>query len=294
MPRQPLRRRPRARRRRACSTPRAPLIGAVIIGSVVAAARSAAAAAASPVRPPAGRPVLLTGLVCLSFVVAEPRGRVVERAPTRRTTSCASLASLAFLALPFAYLLGLLRSRYARAGTVERPPRAPCSRAPALRDALADALGDPSLRLALLDRAPERWRRPSRPGRASCRSDGRDVTVERDGECDRRARPRCRAARRPPLRRVPPPRRPRSRWRTSASRPSCGPASSSCRSRAPKLIEVRMAERRRLERDLHDGAQQRLVALVAAGRHGQRKLHDDPAGGRGAARRRRRASCATR
>jgi signal transduction histidine kinase len=44
-----------------------------------------------------------------------------------------------------------------------------------------------------------------------------------------------------------------------------------------KLIEVSMAERRRLERDLHDGAQQRLVALSVQVGMARRKLHDDPA-----------------
>ena len=43
-----------------------------------------------------------------------------------------------------------------------------------------------------------------------------------------------------------------------------------------KLIEVSMAERRRLERDLHDGAQQRLVALSVQVALAKRKLHEDP------------------
>jgi signal transduction histidine kinase len=40
---------------------------------------------------------------------------------------------------------------------------------------------------------------------------------------------------------------------------------------------VSMAERRRLERDLHDGAQQRLVALSVQVGLAKRKLHKDPA-----------------
>ena len=42
-----------------------------------------------------------------------------------------------------------------------------------------------------------------------------------------------------------------------------------------RLLTVSYAERRRLERDLHDGAQQRLVALGMALRVGQRHLDDD-------------------
>jgi signal transduction histidine kinase len=44
-----------------------------------------------------------------------------------------------------------------------------------------------------------------------------------------------------------------------------------------RLVEVSMGERRRLERDLHDGAQQRLVALSLQLGMAQRKLDGDPA-----------------
>ncbi len=47
------------------------------------------------------------------------------------------------------------------------------------------------------------------------------------------------------------------------------------RSRA-RIVEVADAERRRLERDLHDGAQQRLVALSLSLRLLRSKLHDTP------------------
>src|SRR5919108_565175 len=44
-----------------------------------------------------------------------------------------------------------------------------------------------------------------------------------------------------------------------------------------RLVEVSMFERRRLERDLHDGAQQRLVALSLQLGLARRKLDSDPA-----------------
>ena len=47
-------------------------------------------------------------------------------------------------------------------------------------------------------------------------------------------------------------------------------------SRALRLIEVGMAERRRLERNLHDGAQQRLVSLALTLRMARGKLREDP------------------
>jgi PAS domain S-box-containing protein len=44
-----------------------------------------------------------------------------------------------------------------------------------------------------------------------------------------------------------------------------------------RIVEAADAERRRLERDLHDGAQQRLVSLALALRLGRAKITDDPA-----------------
>jgi PAS domain S-box-containing protein len=45
-----------------------------------------------------------------------------------------------------------------------------------------------------------------------------------------------------------------------------------------RILEAGVSERRRLERNLHDGAQQRLVALSLALRLATAKLHKDPAG----------------
>src|SRR3954447_8755320 len=44
-----------------------------------------------------------------------------------------------------------------------------------------------------------------------------------------------------------------------------------------RIVEASMAERRRLERNLHDGAQQRLVTLAVHLRIAQESLRDDPA-----------------
>ena len=49
------------------------------------------------------------------------------------------------------------------------------------------------------------------------------------------------------------------------------------RSRA-RLLEASDVERRRLERNLHDGAQQRLVSLSLALRLAQARVADDPEG----------------
>ena len=49
------------------------------------------------------------------------------------------------------------------------------------------------------------------------------------------------------------------------------------RSSRARLLEVGFTERRRLERNLHDGAQQRLVSLALTLRMARGKLRDDPA-----------------
>jgi signal transduction histidine kinase len=47
-----------------------------------------------------------------------------------------------------------------------------------------------------------------------------------------------------------------------------------------RMVEAGLAERRRLERDLHDGAQQRLVSLVLGLRMIEKRLDEDPASAR--------------
>ena len=71
----------------------------------------------------------------------------------------------------------------------------------------------------------------------------------------------------------------RSRSRTRACRSSCGRASRSCGARARAWSRPASSERQRLERNLHDGAQQRLVALsLELGLLEQRVAADPEAG----------------
>jgi signal transduction histidine kinase len=242
--------------------------GAIIIGWAVALTIRRRREA-SPVVREASRPVLLTGLVCLSFVslsLAVGSSHISEVAHG----VMASFASLAFLALPFAYLLGLLRARYARAGTVSDLLGALSSRA-ALCDTLADALGDPSLRLVYW--AGERW--VDRDGQPVELPERGVTRVERHGEC-------IGALIHDPALDDEPLVEDAAAAAALAIENERLEAELRARvielqeSRA-KLIEVSMAERRRLERDLHDGAQQRLVALSVQVGMARRKLHDDPA-----------------
>ena len=88
----------------------------------------------------------------------------------RWPTSPGLLALIAFAVLPYAFLVGLVRSRYSRAGAVgelvERLNNPEADRS--LRDALADALGDRSLKLVYWRAVGRPLGRPRRPrGRAA-------------------------------------------------------------------------------------------------------------------------------
>ena len=63
-------------------------------------------------------------------------------------------------------------------------------------------------------------------------------------------------------------------------------AEAELRASRARIVEAADAARRRLERDLHDGAQQRLVELALDLRMARARLDDDPARARRAARRR--------
>jgi signal transduction histidine kinase len=244
-------------------------IGAIIIATVVGIVVRERRHASTVVRH-AGAPVLWTGLVCLS-AVAISLGIGSAGVSDLAHGMAGGVAMLAFLMLPFAYLVGLLRSRYARAGTVSGLLGALSSRA-ALRDTLAEALGDPSLRLVYWT---GRWvDREGRPVELPARG----VTqVERDGE-------RIGAIVHDPAFDDEP-------ELVEAVAAAAALALENERLEAElrarvaelqesraKLIEVSMAERRSLERDLHDGAQQRLVALSVQVGLAKRRLHDDPRG----------------
>jgi signal transduction histidine kinase len=174
------------------------------------------------------------------------------------------LALVSFAVLPFAFLAGLVRSRYSRAGAVgeliERLNNPEADRSLGL--ALADALGDRSLKLVY-------WR-PSaahyvtydgRPVELPEAGSGRAVTeVEREGIRVGAIIHDASLADEPGL--------VRAVAASAALALENERLEAELRARLDelqtsrsRLVEVSMFERRRLERDLHDGAQQRLVAL---------------------------------
>ncbi len=233
----------------------------VIVGVAVVLVRRWRAAAARERR--ALTPVLMTGLALIGLlaVLLAVQGRVEDRVAD--AVALGAVAALA--AVPFAFLLGLVRSRSWRTGAVtelvevlgEAPARG------ALRDALADALGDPSLELAFWLPDDRRYvDADGRDVRLPAGGDGRVATeVERDGRrvgalvhdpalCDEPELVRAVGA-------------------AAALALLNERLDAELRARVEELrrsrqriVEAGMAERRRLERDLHDGAQQRLVALA--------------------------------
>jgi signal transduction histidine kinase len=257
----------------------------LVLASVVATGILAAAAtvlvrrwraATRPARRALG-PVLFTGLTLLVahtalFVIqaVDSSGPVVEVAGIP--------AMLAFAALPFAFLAGLLRNRWSRAGAVgELVERLGVERA-SLTETLSAAMGDPTLRLAYWLPEPQRFvdvagRTLTLPGDEDL---ARATTmVERDGERIGALIHDRSLCEEPEL--------------VSAVAAAAALAMANERLEAElrarledlsesraRLIETGLAERQRLERDLHDGAQQRLVALSLQVHVARAKLTSDP------------------
>ena len=235
---------------------------------------------ATPVARRAMAPVAWTGLALMTtLAITLWFGASGSDQDTVEDFNVAS--QIVFATLPWAFLIGLLRSRYTRVGAVSallaelgddeaggRP----------LRDMLAQALGDRSLDLVYWSRSSERYvdaqgrpvdlPPPDHPTR--CVSE-----IEREGH-------RLAAI---------------IHDRVLDDEPGVVRAAGAAaalalenerleaelkarvdelqRSRA-KVIEVGMAERRALERNLHDGAQQRLVALSLQLGLAKTKLRDTP------------------
>ena len=180
--------------------------------------------------------------------------------------------------VPCAFLAGLMRSRLSRAAAVSDlvARLGEAGRRQGLRDALADGLGDPTLSLAYWVPAQGRYVDASGGPVALDGADERGVTyVDHDGE-------RVAAIRHDP---------------TLGDEPEMLQAVAAAaalalenerlnvelraridelRASRARIVEAADAERRRLERDLHDGAQQRLVSLALNLRLAGSKLDSDP------------------
>lgn len=182
--------------------------------------------------------------------------------------------------VPVAFQVGLLRSRLARGAVAELVVELGQTRAPGkLRDALARALHDPSLVLAYW--LPDQARyvdlegRPMElPGEASATAttvverEGRrvaalvhDASLKEDPELVEAV---CAAA--------------GLTLENERLQAELRARVDELRASRVRIVEAADAERRRLERDLHDGAQQRLVSVSMALGLAESKLAADPEG----------------
>jgi signal transduction histidine kinase len=153
------------------------------------------------------------------------------------------VAITSLLLIPAGFLAGLLSSRLARGGLADLFRRLPTMRSEELQPALAKALGDPTVEIV-------RGRPPAEAGRSSAPIND-DAALVYDASLDDD----------PEL--------------IEAVASAAGIALES-RARLERIVTAGDEERRRLERNLHDGAQQRLVALAMQLRLIQHELHSDP------------------
>jgi signal transduction histidine kinase len=183
--------------------------------------------------------------------------------------------------VPFAFLAGLLRSRLWRAAAVSDlvARLGEADRRQGLRDALADALGDPSLSLAYWVRDQEVYvdvdghpaELPPLAGDSVCtyvEHSGRpaavichDASLDNEPELVQAVGAAASLA-----------------LENERLNAELRARVEELRASRARIVQAADEERRRLERDLHDGAQQRLVSLALNLRLAGSKLETDPAG----------------
>jgi len=154
------------------------------------------------------------------------------------------VAVLSLLAVPAGFLVGLLRSRLARGGLADLFRRLPTMRGEDLQPALAQVLGDPTAEIVRGHPYPGDGR-----GAAVINEEATlvyDASLDDDPELIEAV-------------------------------VSAAAIALESRARLERIVTAGDDERRRLERNLHDGAQQRLVALAMQLRLVQHEIHSDPA-----------------
>jgi signal transduction histidine kinase len=221
-------------------------------------------------------PIVVAG-VAASLVHAADLTAGVLRIPASPGSPMYWADAITRTLVPFGFLVGLLRVRMARAAVADLVVELGDMPAPErLHEALVGALGDPTLEVVF-------WSEPFRlyldrngvPVELPTADPGRAVTLlERDG------RPLAAILHDPALAEDPglvaavgsAVRMAVENERlTDAVRSQLAEVQAS----RTRIVEAADAERRRVERNLHDGAQQRLVALSLALRRAQAQLPDD-------------------
>jgi len=188
-------------------------------------------------------------------------------AQTAATPLIAWLAILSLLTIPAGFLIGLLHSRLARGGLADLFRELLSMRGAELQAALARTLGDPDLAVAYPD-GSGRVHAPAEEGKrvVPIEHEGReiaalvyDAALDDDPELVEAVTAAATIALENEL-----------LHEESAARLVELQAS------RERIVTAGDTERRRLERNLHDGAQQRLVALAMQLRLIEHQIHDDP------------------
>ncbi len=218
-------------------------------------------------------PLLLAAIVFALRAVPEVVFTFVERPPALLYEYLFWWQIAGFIALPLALLAGMLRSRLARGNVSELVLELDRTPPQGVRDALARTLGDPTLEVAFW--LPER--------REFVDDRGRIVTLPRDGadravtRLDHEGEPVAAIVHDATLADEPE----LLQASGAAARLALENARLHAETRAQlakvqesrvRIVQAADDERRRIERDLHDGAQQRLVALALQLRSAQRQL----------------------
>jgi signal transduction histidine kinase len=234
---------------------------------------------ASPAQRQGLAPVLAGGGLVLGLYAAWSAVGIAGLASAQETLERARVVALA--TVPFAFLAGLLRSRVAGAAAVSELVASlggGPERRGRLRDALADALGDPSLDVVFwfaerggwVDGAGSRVELPAEGSPRIC------TPIEHEG------RPIAAIVHDASL-----------AEHEDLVRAVGGAAAlalenerldaelranvQELRASRARIVESAAAARRRIERDLHDGAQQQLLAILLGLRLARSRMDDDPA-----------------
>lgn len=253
-------------------------LAVVLIGAVIVLLVQRWRRASAPQRRSMA-PVLWSGVCLMALSVVSLVAYTVS--PTSPVVFTLEWPALVVFALvPWAFLFGILRSRVARAGQVSAMlvRLGEESGTGGLRELLANALGDRSLQLVFWLEDQRRWV----DGR------GRPTSVPADGDAARAWTPVELEGQRVgaivhDASLLDDPELARSVAAAAGLAVQNERLQAQLRARVEQLrasrariVEAGLTERRRLERNLHDGAQQRLVALSLGLRLARAKLVKDP------------------
>jgi signal transduction histidine kinase len=230
--------------------------------------------AATPPQRRAMAPLLWSGVALMVLIAGAFGAQTVSGMGGSVSNVLGAASQLVFASVPFSFLIGLLRSRVVRADAVGallvRLGEAPGT--DGLRGLLADALGDRALKLVYwidggwVDRKGQPAALP--PGRAwtPVELEGQRVgAIVHDASLNEAPELLTSVAAAAGL-----------AVQNERLEAALSARLEDLRRSRARIVEAGLAERRRLERNLHDGAQQRLVALSLTLRMAQNKIHKAP------------------